>query len=254
MRLTSELIESAPQELNCNGDRSLILRSHGIPTIENLAVARDRYDLIDLSGNGITLLGEGFPPFARLKILLLGSNQIRAIGKGLAASLPNLQTLVLSENRIETLESLNLEELSKLFHLKVLGLNNNPVARVKNFRLQLLKHIPSLRYINFVRVRRAEREASARIYGPPIIRASKRRKNSHPSPTKEMSMKKLKISNGKAGKMKKESKKKNLSAKELGKIRSLIAKAKTVEEVTKVQRALQSGNARELLKEKGKRK
>ena len=168
MRLTPELIESAPQGLNCNGDRSLILRNHGITAIENMAMARDRYDLIDLSGNAITRLAEGFPPFSRLKILLLGSNLITTIGKGLAASLPNLQTLVLSENRIETIEALNLEELSKLGKLEVLALNNNPIARLRDLRLMLLKHVPSLRYINFVRVRKVEREASEKMFGPSV--------------------------------------------------------------------------------------
>lgn len=160
MRLTPDDILQAEQSLNCLGDRELVLRSHAIEMIENLAIANDSFDIIDFSGNMISTLGEGFPPFPRLNSLYLGCNLISKILPGISESLPNLETLILTSNRISTVKDLNLEELSKLENLKVLSLVQNPVMDLPNIREILLKHIPTLTVLNFTKVTEMERKTA----------------------------------------------------------------------------------------------
>lgn len=164
MRLTPEVVQQAPQTLNCLGDRELSLRARAIPRIENLALARDAFDTIDLSANMITVLGDGFPPFPRLRTLYLGSNRIERVVTGVADSLPNLRTLILSSNRIATLDDVNVPELARLRDLEVLCLLDNPVERVPDFRLFLISSLPTLRMLNFTKVAAAERTAAAKKF------------------------------------------------------------------------------------------
>lgn len=159
MRLTPDVVLSARQGLNCLGERTLQLRERGISVIENLAVARDGFDAIDLSQNAISSLGHGFPPFPRLSVLYLGDNRITRIQKGVADSLPNLRVLVLTSNRIASRAELNVAELARLSRLEVLSIGDNPVANEPDIRGFLLKHIPTLRFINFCRVTDRERGA-----------------------------------------------------------------------------------------------
>lgn len=67
VRLTPELVARSPQVLNCCGDRELDLRGNQIPAVENLATCRDQFDVIDLTGNTISILA-GFPHLARVKV------------------------------------------------------------------------------------------------------------------------------------------------------------------------------------------
>lgn len=158
MRLTPELIASAPQSLNCVGARELTLRGLALPAVENLATAHDAFDTIDLSANAIETLDPAcFPRFPRLSALYLGANRIRAIYAGFADALPNLRTLVLTDNRIQSLEQLNIDELKQFTRLEVLCLSGNPVAKSAGLRLLLIQSIPSLRFLNFRRVTRQEK-------------------------------------------------------------------------------------------------
>jgi hypothetical protein len=63
---------------------------------------QDQFDSIDLSDNAIVRL-EGFPRLPRLKVLLLNNNRIAKIGRHLEASVKNLDTLVLTNNKIAEL-------------------------------------------------------------------------------------------------------------------------------------------------------
>lgn len=160
MRLTPDVVLHARQALDCIGERTLYLRDKGIPVIENLAVARDSFDCIDLSANAISILGHGFPPFPRLARLYLACNRITKIQNGVADSLPNLRVLVLTSNRIATRANLNITELARFKHLEVLAFADNPVESDTGLRLLLLHHVPSLRFINFSRVTDKERKAA----------------------------------------------------------------------------------------------
>ena len=164
-RLSPDLALSARQENNCIGQRTLTLREKGIPVIENLGVVGDSFDSFDLSANAITVLGVGFPRLERLSCLYLGSNKITKIQKGLADALPNLQTLILTSNRISTRANLNVAELALFKKLEVLSLLDNPISSDPDLRMFLLHHVPSLRFINFRRVTDKERRTAKQLFG-----------------------------------------------------------------------------------------
>jgi len=77
--------------------------------------------------------------------------------------LPNLEVLVLTNNQLKTLEALKpLESLTQLEHISLI---ENEVSRNKEYRLYLIHLCPTLRVINFSRVKETERELSFEKYG-----------------------------------------------------------------------------------------
>lgn len=91
------------------------------------------------------------PLLKRLRTLLLANNRISAISTSLHLSAPNLTTLVLSNNALVELG--DLEPLKDLKHLEYLSLQGNPVAERKYYREWLAWRIPSLRVLDYQRVR-----------------------------------------------------------------------------------------------------
>jgi len=154
VRLTTEVVSKAPSYINPVKDRELDLRGIRIPQIENLAVSKDQNDAIDLTDNDIRQLSN-LPRLRRLRRLLLGRNRIESISPIIGSSCPNLTTLVLTSNSIAELGDLEpLRECHKLSFLSVL---DNPVARKDNYRLYLIFIMPQLRFLDFRRVKDAER-------------------------------------------------------------------------------------------------
>lgn len=260
MRLTTEVVQHAEQCLNCIGERELVLRGMGIPVIENLAVARDGFDIIDMSANMISTLGDGFPPFPRLKTLYLGFNRITKITSGLAASLPNLEVLILDSNRIASLEDLNLKELSRLPNLEILSLRDNLVSDAPGMRQQLVQTLPSLKVINFSKISNAERPKSTKGSGTDISKSKTRKRKLQetkaPPAKRARTVANGKAADGNSNKSKSRSKRRRkpsskqnapLTAEEETAIRGLIEKAKTIDEVKDIQKAILEGTARDLL-------
>jgi U2 small nuclear ribonucleoprotein A' len=257
MRLTPDVVAEAPQRLNCVGARELILRDLAIPAVENLATARDGFDLIDLSANAIAALGpECFPPFPRLTTLYVGSNRIRSIHRGLADSLRNLETLVLTGNLIESIDDLNVAELARFERLHTLSYLDNPVAADESLRLLLVHRIPTLRFINFARVTREERQAAVDAHGPAPVSESRKDK----AKSKRKKGKKHLTANTftvgslgedvegegapkrarRGGEKAKDTPR--LSKELIDAVKVAIADAKSIDEVVELQRALQSGD------------
>lgn len=110
----------------------LHVTGHKIPTIENLGVAGPQ-DAIDFTDNDIAHL-TNFPLSPRLSTLLCARNRIGAIDKNLGNSLPNLTTLVLSNNNVRELG--DLEGLRGCQKLRHLILTENPVTRKEVGRFQ----------------------------------------------------------------------------------------------------------------------
>ena len=100
VKLTPDLIEGAGQYINPVRDRELDMRGYKIPVIENLGSTLDQFDCIDFSDNEVRKL-DGFPYLNRLKTLIFNNNRIVRVGEGLDLSLPNLQTLILTNNSIQ---------------------------------------------------------------------------------------------------------------------------------------------------------
>lgn len=162
MRITPELIESCYQYTNkATTDRELRMRALKINAIENLGATLNQFDCFDLSDNNIRKL-ENLPLLPRLKCLLLNNNRISKIAKDLDESVPNLERLILTNNYIQELGDIDV--LSSLKNLKVLSLINNPVTKKSHYRHYLIYQIPSLKLLDFSKVKRKEREESEALF------------------------------------------------------------------------------------------
>ncbi|TAQ91604.1 hypothetical protein B7494_g72 [Chlorociboria aeruginascens] len=161
MRLTADLIQGSLSYLNPLKERELDLRGHKIPAIENLGVAGP-HDAIDFTDNDIQVLGN-FPLSPRLRTLLLARNRVATIQPSLAHSLPNLMTLVLAANNFAELADLDvLATFPKLTHLILL---ENPVTRKENYRLWVLFRCPNVRFLDYRKVKDAERKRATELFG-----------------------------------------------------------------------------------------
>lgn len=157
MRLTSLVIDSSPRVINPEGKLTLQLRSLQIPFIENLGITEDKYDVIDLTDNEIIELG-GIPlNFTNLLVLLLGNNYVTTIGQ-----LPQcLQTISLMNNNIKSFDV----SWQKLTSVTNLCLINNPICKLKYYRLFVIWLIPSLKVLDFEKVTDKERKKSRELFG-----------------------------------------------------------------------------------------
>ncbi|KAF2630926.1 L domain-like protein [Macroventuria anomochaeta] len=161
MRLTTDLINNSLSFINCLTERELDLRGHKISAIENMGAARDN-DAIDLTDNDIAQLGN-FPLQPRLRTLFLAQNRISNIQPNISTSIPNLQTLVLTKNRLTELADLDpLAGFKKLVFLSAIG---NPVTSKENYRYWVIWRCPTVRYLDFVKVKDVERKKAEELFG-----------------------------------------------------------------------------------------
>jgi len=136
--------------------------------IENLGATQDQYDSLDLSDNEITKF-EGFPILNRLKTILLSNNRIIRIAPNLGEQLPNLDTLVLSNNKIQNLS--DIDPLVELANLKRLSLLDNVVSKKPHYRLYIIHKLPRLKLLDFRKIKEKERIASNKLFGAPEMKA-----------------------------------------------------------------------------------
>mmetsp|Transcript_25790 Transcript_25790/g.36152 ORF Transcript_25790/g.36152 Transcript_25790/m.36152 type:complete len:294 (+) Transcript_25790:119-1000(+) len=162
MRLSAELLGVAEQRPNPLGEREIVLRGLGVPSIEHLAATRDAFDAIDLADNRISRI-ENFPRLNRLSSLVISGNDIESIdADNLRKNTPNIQNLILSNNRISSLHEIG--NIGKACtKLEFLCLSGNPVTRRQHYRLYAIQHIPSLRVLDMIKVKQAEREKAERL-------------------------------------------------------------------------------------------
>ncbi|CAI7571368.1 unnamed protein product [Penicillium discolor] len=231
MRLTAELIQSSLTYINPLTDRELDLRGHKIPTIENLGIAKDQ-DAIDFTDNDISSLGN-FPHFPRLRTLLLARNRINHIQPALATSVPNLTTLVLTDNNVSELADLDpLRTLGRLTHLSLL---QNPVTRKENYRYWLIWRIPSVRFLDFQKVTDAERATAKELFGtyeaPSSLASKILGVKSH---TFDVSTPAERTPAEKGVRV-------QLTDKERNRVEKLIRDAKSLQEITKLEKELNEG-------------
>mmetsp|Transcript_24003 Transcript_24003/g.42860 ORF Transcript_24003/g.42860 Transcript_24003/m.42860 type:complete len:274 (-) Transcript_24003:127-948(-) len=160
-RLTAELILRSPQYMNCIRQYEIDLRGNKISAIENLGATENQFDSIDLSDNAIVKL-EGFPKLFRLKQVILNNNRIIRIGKNLEDTVPNLENLVIANNRLSNLK--DLDPLAGLSKLTILSLLGNPVVNKAKYRLYVISKIPSLKILDFKKVKLQERLAAKKMF------------------------------------------------------------------------------------------
>ncbi|CAO3590830.1 unnamed protein product [Absidia cylindrospora] len=155
-------INDSITHINPLKDCELVLRSKfEIPAIENLGGTKDLNDTIDFTNNDLRVLGN-FPRLNRLKHLLLANNCISKIELGLGPVLPELETIVLTNNSIEELSDIEpLSSLNKLYHLVLL---DNPVTKKEHYRLYVIYKLPTLRVLDFNKIKQKERDEAHKLF------------------------------------------------------------------------------------------
>eukprot|EP00090_Calanus_glacialis_P026496 TRINITY_DN41713_c0_g1_i1.p1 TRINITY_DN41713_c0_g1~~TRINITY_DN41713_c0_g1_i1.p1 ORF type:complete len:252 (+),score=94.97 TRINITY_DN41713_c0_g1_i1:47-802(+) len=240
VKLTPDLIEGAGQYINPIRDRELDLRGYKIPVIENLGTTLDQFDTIDFSDNEIRKL-DGFPYLMRVKSLLLNNNRIVRLGEGLELCLPNLHTLVLTNNSLQELA--DLEPITSLKKLTLLSLLHNPVVTKRNYREYVIHKFPNLRVLDFKKVKQQEREAAKALFktkeGKTQLKDIQRKAKTFVpgEPLPEATNK----TNNPAG----------LNPEQVRNIKTMIAKAGTLEEIEKLNQMLRTGQMPGMLAKNG---
>jgi U2 small nuclear ribonucleoprotein A' len=87
----------------------------------------------------------------RVKTLLLANNRITRIDPQIFEFLPNLTTLVLTNNNVTELS--DLEPLSGCRRLQYISLLDNPVTRKQWYRSWIIWKVKSVRVLDFKRIR-----------------------------------------------------------------------------------------------------
>jgi U2 small nuclear ribonucleoprotein A' len=98
----------------------------------------------------------------RLTSLLLSNNHITRIGTSLDEYIPKLKHLVLTNNKISSL--LEIEHLASLKCLEDLCLLENPVFFSPHYRFFVIHRIPSLKSLDYQKIRPTERQEAARFF------------------------------------------------------------------------------------------
>ncbi|KAL2172874.1 hypothetical protein VTG60DRAFT_52 [Thermothelomyces hinnuleus] len=233
MRLTADLINNSLSYLNPLKERELDLRGHRIPAIENLGVAGP-HDAIDLTDNDIQVLGN-FPLSPRLRTLLLARNRITTIQPTLPNAIPSLRNLVLTSNNLNELADLDV--LGKFPRLTHLVLMDNPVTKKEHYRYWVLWRCPTVRFLDYQKVKDAERNKAKELFGTaeaPTELASQimgiKTKTfdvgatNGPAPGQGSKLSRLKLTD-----------------KERKKLQEMIKKADSLEEIIRLEKALNEG-------------
>ncbi|KAI8960825.1 L domain-like protein [Daldinia sp. FL1419] len=235
MRLTVELLQNSPSWLNALKERELGLRGHRIPTIENLGVAGPQ-DAIDLVDNDIQVLGN-FPLSPRIRSLLLQRNRISSIQPTLVNSIPNLTTLQLESNSLSELA--DIDPLGSFPRLTHLVLRDNPITKKEHYRYWVLWRCPTVRFLDFEKVKDAERKQAATLFGTaeePTDLASKI------MGTKPKAFDSALPANGAtSGSLPTRMSRIKLTEKEKKRLQDMIKKATSLDEITRLEAMLREG-------------
>ncbi|CAK7901459.1 U2 small nuclear ribonucleoprotein A' [[Candida] anglica] len=162
MRITLQTISNAPTVISPEGESVLQLRGLKIPYIENLGITRDMYAIIDLIDNQITEL-KNLPRLKNLRCLLLAKNSIVSIDSNFAESVPRLESLTLNENNITKFSAL--KGLNGCNNLRELTLMGNKVTSLPNYRNFISWLVPTLKVLDFQKIKDQERKRGLELYG-----------------------------------------------------------------------------------------
>ncbi|KAG6781312.1 hypothetical protein POTOM_014206 [Populus tomentosa] len=187
VRLTADLIWKSPHFFNAIKERELDLRGNKIPVIENLGatefndsgfafaiIHQDQFDTIDLSDNEIVKL-ENMPYLNRLGTLIINNNRITRINPNIGEYLPKLHTLVLTNNRLVNLAEI--DPLSSLPKLQFLSLLDNTITKKPNYRLYVIHKLKSLRVLDFKKVKAKERAEAEHLFSSKEVEEEAKRES-----------------------------------------------------------------------------
>lgn len=161
MRITAELItELVEHRMNDLGERELCLGGLGLVALEHLGAARNDFDAYDLSNNRIRRL-ENFPRVTRLTSLYVSNNLVDSLDvNNLQHNVPHLQRLVLSHNAVANFKFLQ-DLAAACPKIEFLSLVGNPITRRPHYRLAVVHLLPSVKCLDFVKVKQSERKQAA---------------------------------------------------------------------------------------------
>ncbi|KAL2276959.1 hypothetical protein FJTKL_00279 [Diaporthe vaccinii] len=190
-------------------------------------------DAIDFTDNDIQILGN-FPLSPRIQTLLLARNRISTIQPNLPNAIPNLKNLVLASNQVAELSDLDV--LGKFARLTHLVLADNPVTKKEHYRYWVVWRCPTVRFLDYQKVKQAEREKATELFGTaeePTELASKIKgiksqtfnvSTSNDEATAASKMKRLKLTD-----------------KEKQRLQERIKKASSLEEIIRLEKELEEG-------------
>ncbi|KDN69656.1 putative U2 small nuclear ribonucleoprotein A [Colletotrichum sublineola] len=232
MRLTAELIKGSLSYLNPLKERELDLREEALTFLDQ----KQPHDSIDFTDNDIQVLGN-FPLSPRVQTLLLAHNRVSSIQPALPSAIPNLTQLVLASNQLAELADLDvLAGFKRLTHLVLV---DNPVTKKENYRYWVVWRCPSVRFLDYQKVKEAEREKARELFGTaeePTAQASK---------IMGIKSKRLDLaaSNGAAGGGGTTSKlsRIKLTDKEKERLKEMIKKADSLQEIIRLEKMLTEG-------------
>ncbi|CAD6566059.1 MAG: U2 snRNP complex subunit [Cyphobasidiales sp. Tagirdzhanova-0007] len=228
--------------------RSLCIKGLKIPAIENLGATKDSIDSLDLADNAILSLSN-LPRLTRLVTLNLANNPITSISPNIAHQLPNLRSLVLTGTQLKDLASLT--PLFSLHKLEFLSLASTPLAQLPHYRSWVAHNLPSLRWLDFSKVKGKEREHATSLFvksdGAPSDLAVSMGASSAAAAGMMMKgeinggqvpAKTFEAGGGKAGKV---GMGRGLTDEQKARVRKAIEKAGTLEEIQRLKRMLTDG-------------
>jgi len=227
MKLTADLIGMSAQFVNALKEREIDLRDNKIPAIENLGATLDQFDTIDLSDNEIRKF-ENFPLLRRLGTILISNNRINRIAPDLEKNLPRLHTLVLNNNLVSELA--DLQPLATIKSLRVFSLIDNPVTRKQHYRLYVINLLPQLKTLDFRKVKPKEREEAEKLFGGEAGKNLLSTINSQRGNTFVPGGEEPQPAKG------------GLSAEEAARIKEAIKNTTSLDEISRLERILKSGN------------
>ncbi|ORY33133.1 leucine-rich repeat-domain-containing protein [Naematelia encephala] len=240
MRLTPEFVSKAPSHLNPLKERELDLRGLQIPVIENLAAHQGGYDTLNLNDNSLTVLSN-IPQTTRLTSLHAAQNQISSIAPSLPQSIPNLITLVLTENAITSLATL--VPLGDLVNLRHLSLKGNPVSAHEHYREFVIWKVAKgkLHTLDFTRIKDAERESARKKFTDPLTNLPNALAHQLSIPTTSSVPGASFAASTKSGATGKGGKGRLMTPDEKRRVVEALTRANTADEVRKLERMLADG-------------
>lgn len=161
----------------------------------------------------------------RLSALHLSNNRISRITRNLEETIPRLQWLILTNNKLTNL--VDLEPLQTLPRLKYLSLLDNPVTKQPGYRLFVINRCKNLKILDFQKVKLAERKEAEEQFGGKAAPAVESTHN--------------KLSQQGTEEQPAQGVRKGPTSEQIMAIKAAIASAATLDEVKRLEEALASG-------------